>query len=195
MTTHFRTRRAFPGVSGLRALGVLALSAAPLASAAWGAPAWKKLAPRGGGFSVLMPSAPKAERKVSKEQDGTQVVDQSYESENDSGSFNIYIQEHDAAVVRLINTAAVLEESLREGAKEVGTKNVKLKSVTLNGFVGREGTVPFSEGGVKGTVRMRAFWAGRRMYVQTAGYVAQGRGKTDADRFMASFKLLRPQPK
>lgn len=142
-----------------------------------------------------MPGAPKAERKVSKDKDGAQTVDQDYELETAEALFKIGYQEHDAQMARGLDIAALLDEVAKAAVKEMGGQNVKPRPVTLNGFPGRDVTAQVDQGGETGTVRLRVFWAGRRLYLQMAAFADSPQNKADADKFVSSLKLLKPQPK
>jgi hypothetical protein len=150
---------------------------------------WKKLAPPKGGFSVMMPGTAKATRKVEKDKDGTQTVDQQYELERDNILLNVGYQEYDARAARLVNGKELLNEVTSEMLKSMGAQGAKSREVTLNGFAGREVSADVDGA----TMKMRAYWAGRRMYFQLAVY--NGSSKATATRFLSSLRLSKPQPR
>lgn len=190
MNFHRRPRASHAALLAPAAL-VLAFSSSATAQ---GSQEWQAFAPRNGGFSVSLPGSPKAERKVSKE-GGSQTVDQDYELETDTSLFKIGYQEYDARSAKLVKVDELLDEVSKAAVGEMGGKNARPSKVSLNGFPGREVAAKIEEGGHSGTVRLRVFWAGRRLYMQLAAFADSPHASTDAARFISSLRLLKPQPK
>ncbi len=149
---------------------------------------WKKFAPPGGQFSVLLPGVPKGERKINKDKDGTQTIDQDYTLETADRLYMIGYQEHDAEVAKFINVAALLDEMVKTVAREASGKLKSRRTLRVNGFDGRE-VVAAIEGG--GTLRFRVFWTGRRLYTALAAFPKRAGANADALRFLQSLSLAK----
>ncbi len=189
MTLHFRRANGRSMVlSAALVLGALA--------PCW-AQGWKSFSPAGAGFSVSLPGTPKSERNVSKDEDGTQTTDQDYELESASMLLKIGYQEHDAQFARLINTSNLLDEVTQAALKAMGgaASRAKPRQITLDGFEGRDVSTKIAEDGQQSTIRLRVFWAGRRLYMQMAAFSDSATDKAGSSRFIDSLKLLKPQPK
>lgn len=130
------------------------------------AAAWKKFAPEGGGFTVLMPGTV-SEEKQPIESEAMKIENRLYSVETKLGVYMITY----ADFPEVITDAALIQRML-DGGRDKALSNTKGKMVSetnikLDGYAGREWLVEIPGGTVVpgGIVaRARAYWVKRRLF-------------------------------
>jgi len=142
---------------------------------------WIKVAPTGGGFSIMMPTKPEEETKV---EDG--FASHSFSLMTDK---TVYIVEYgDYAPSIKLNVAGELAANRDNFVKGLSAKLLDSKDITLDGRAGLEFTCESSQASAKS----RVYVFGNRVFMIAAAVLS---GKTDTenvDRFFASFAFVKP---
>ncbi len=137
---------------------------------------WLKVAPAGGGFSIMMPG--KAEEKVEPSENFT------FYSFTVTGAKAVYLASYgDYAASIKLNPEAELLANRDNFLKGLNAKLIESKKVTLDGRTGLE----FTGENDQGWYKSRVYLLGNRVH-QIAVAVPRGQDDTDnANRFFASF--------
>ena len=143
---------------------------------------WIKVAPAGGGFSIMMPARPEEETRP-----GDDFTAHLFSSTTDNAIYTVAYGDY-APSVRF-NVDDELAASRDNFLQRVDASLKTTKPLTMDGRNGLE----FTAENAQASFKSRVFIFGTRFY-QIA--VAVLRGKDDAEnsnRFFASFELIRPE--
>ena len=146
---------------------------------------WKPFTPRDGGWTATFPGTP--ERKTEKEADGSVTVDHGVTLAGTDAYFIVMTTDFPETMefpgAEKIFSAVV-------AAFEDGVESRKY--MTVEGHEGLELEILMVEDGVEVAVTNRLFMVGRRLYQIMAGIRAAEPMPVETQRFIDSFKLLRP---
>ena len=146
---------------------------------------WKPFTPRDGGWTATFPGTP--ERKTEKEADGSVTVDHGVTLAGTDAYFIVMTTDFPETMefpgAEKIFSAVV-------AAFEDGVESRKY--MTVEGHEGLELEILMVQEGVEVTVTNRLFMVSRRLYQIMAGIRAAEPMPVETQRFIDSFKLLRP---
>lgn len=141
---------------------------------------WNEFSSQQGGFAVSMPGTPKEEAETNE--DGS--TEHTFSLTSDDSAF--LIQYSDIPDIEKLSKAKItqlLDEAPNDIAKNANAKLIAAKTVSLDGYPGKEFEFSFSEG-VNG--KGRVYLVKQRLYI-IVGMTTQ---PDNVQKFLDSFRLL-----
>jgi hypothetical protein len=156
-------------------------------------PNWREYTSKDGRYSIQMPGAPRETQKeatLPPPFSGQLTVQMATVDLGNKAGYAVMYNDYPAAIMaQPIGTDQRLEGAVKGGVNAVKGTIVQQKSISLNGYPGRE--VQISSGDKK-QVRTRIYLVKSRLYqVHVIGRDAATITSADADKFFNSFKLTR----
>lgn len=152
---------------------------------------WQAFSPGGGGFSVLMPGNPKELSQSIKTPIGDVTMKMfNYEVPGNQGIYAVQYADYPS---NLIQNPALLDKIL-DGARQgmvsaiPGAKVLNEQKVTQDGYSGREVKIEIAG---QGTMKVKYFMAGSRMYIIMVGGPQGLPESKNAEMFFGSFKITK----
>jgi hypothetical protein len=142
---------------------------------------WVKVAPIGGGFSIMLPAKPTEESKVDK--------DYSSHSLSLTTDTTIYIVEYgDYAPTIKLDPAGELAANRDNFVKTFEGKLLDSREISLQGHSGLE----FSAENANLSAKCRVYIFGNRVYMLASGVKKGDTNFQNVDRFLTSFAFSQP---
>jgi hypothetical protein len=149
---------------------------------------FKEFAPKGAGFSVMMPGEPKEQKKSVKTPAGDVEITMNVAEPAANYTFVIAHTDYPEAALKNSSEDQRLDAYRDAAVREVKGKIINEKKIKLAKFPGRDVVIELSP---KGQLHARFYVVDNRLYQLTVGGTKEQASSKDAEKFLDSFKLTR----
>ena len=150
---------------------------------------WQRVAPPGGGFSVLMPGTPVERKQTADSPIGSIGID-TFTLTKGRDEFTVAFTDYPAAILKS-KPEAILEGVQIGVEADLRAKVLDERPTSLDGYPGRQYTLELPESKLPGggIYKVRAYLVKQRLYQVVAVTPKANASSTDAEKFFQSFRL------
>ena len=147
---------------------------------------WKELVSKKGEFTILMPGSPSKEVFTGSTPDG-QMTKYKFVLKKESVTYTVKCVDYPEIVVEKNPKSFLLDEAQKRAESRFKGKLVNRKSISLNGYPGREVEIEFAGG--ERIYKSQMYSVGARFYQVSVEMPKEKGSQKSVEKFLNSFKL------